>query len=146
MVPGIPTYKTVTPRGGRGFRGCGLPERFFDGQQSVAVRLLWLRQDPYPRAILSMYPRPSIITTTTSPAGTYLKVDCPIDGDSRTLPGAFKPVDRVLGTHYSRSHGRKKLGTKRLLASMCQIANLHALGVLIIDEVQNLNEARSGRG
>ncbi|MBN0802868.1 TniB family NTP-binding protein, partial [Pseudomonas aeruginosa] len=36
------------------------------------------------------------------------------------------------------------LGTKRLLASMCQVANLHALGVLIIDEVQNLNEARSG--
>ncbi len=49
-----------------------------------------------------------------------------------------------MGTHYSRSHGRKKLGTKRLLASMCQVANLHALGVLIIDEVQNLNEARSG--
>ncbi|WP_147467709.1 TniB family NTP-binding protein, partial [Pseudomonas savastanoi] len=47
-------------------------------------------------------------------------------------------------THYSRSHGRKKLGTKRLMASMCQVANLHALGVLIIDEVQNLNEARSG--
>ncbi|MFV9496260.1 TniB family NTP-binding protein [Pseudomonas aeruginosa] len=56
----------------------------------------------------------------------------------------FNEVDKILGTHYSRSHGRKKLGTKRLLASMCQVANLHTLGVLIIDEVQNLNEARSG--
>ena len=56
----------------------------------------------------------------------------------------FNEVDKILGTHYSRSHGRKKLGTKRLLASMCQLANLHTLGVLIIDEVQNLNEARSG--
>ncbi|OXS16084.1 transporter [Zobellella denitrificans] len=76
---------------------------------------------------------------------TYLKVDCPIDGDLDELClSFFNQVDRVLGTQYSRSHGRKKLGTKRLLASMCQIANLHALGVLIIDEVQNLNEARSG--
>lgn len=56
----------------------------------------------------------------------------------------FNEVDRVLHTQYSTSHGRKKLGTKRLMASMCQIANLHALGVLIIDEVQNLNEAKSG--
>lgn len=76
---------------------------------------------------------------------TYLKIECPVDGDLDELClSFFNEVDRVLHTQYSTSHGRKKLGTKRLMASMCQIANLHALGVLIIDEVQNLNEAKSG--
>lgn len=76
---------------------------------------------------------------------TYLKVECPGDADLDELClSFFNEVDRVLHTQYSISHGRKKLGTKRLMASMCQIANLHALGVLVIDEVQNLNEARSG--
>lgn len=76
---------------------------------------------------------------------TYLKVECPGDGDLDELClSFFNEVDRVLHTQYSISHGRKKLGTKRLMASMAQIANLHALGVLVIDEVQNLNEAKSG--
>ena len=75
----------------------------------------------------------------------YLKIDCPIDGDLDELClSFFNEVDKVLHTRYSQSHGRKKLGTKRLMANMCQVANLHSLGVLIIDEVQNLNEAKSG--
>ena len=95
--------------------------------------------------ILGMYPQALHHPEYNITQLTYLKVDCPIDGDLDELClSFFNQVDRVLGTHYSRSHGRKKLGTKRLLASMCQVANLHALGVLIIDEVQNLNEARSG--
>jgi hypothetical protein len=95
--------------------------------------------------ILSMYPLAIYHPEHHITQLTYLKIDCPIDGDLDELClSFFSQVDRVLGTRYSQSHGRKKLGTKRLLASMCQIANLHALGVLIIDEVQNLNEARSG--
>lgn len=95
--------------------------------------------------ILGMYPQALHHPDYNITQLVYLKIDCPIDGDLDELClSFFIEVDRVLGTHYSRSHGRKKLGTKRLLASMCQVANLHALGVLIIDEVQNLNEARSG--
>ncbi|MGJ8526009.1 Transposon Tn7 transposition protein TnsC [Halomonadaceae bacterium LMG 33818] len=95
--------------------------------------------------ILGMYPQCMHHPDYNITQLVYLKLDCPIDGDLDELClGFFNAVDKVLGTQYSRSHGRKKLGTKRLLASMCQIANLHALGVLIIDEVQNLNEARSG--
>ncbi|MBO2639307.1 ATP-binding protein [Shewanella algae] len=95
--------------------------------------------------ILGMYPQALYHPEYNITQLTYLKVDCPIDGDLDELClSFFNQVDKVLGTHYSRSHGRKRLGTKRLLASMCQVANLHALGVLIIDEVQNLNEARSG--
>ncbi len=95
--------------------------------------------------ILGMYPQSLHHPDYNISQLVYLKIDCPIDGDLDELClSFFNAVDQVLGTHYSRSHGRKKLGTKRLLASMCQVANLHALGVLIIDEVQNLNEARSG--
>lgn len=95
--------------------------------------------------ILGMYPQALHHPDYNITQLVYLKVDCPIDGDLDELClSFFNEVDKILGTHYSRSHGRKKLGTKRLLASMCQVANLHALGVLIIDEVQNLNEARSG--
>lgn len=76
---------------------------------------------------------------------TYLKLECPIDGDLDELCiSFFNEIDKVLHSRYSQSHGRKKLGPKRLLANMCQIANLHALGVLLIDEIQNLSEARSG--
>jgi hypothetical protein len=75
----------------------------------------------------------------------YLKIDCPIDGDLDELClSFFQEMDRVLGTDYLDSYGGKKRNTKQLLAQMCQMANLHALGMLIIDEVQNLNEARSG--
>lgn len=95
--------------------------------------------------ILGMYPQAVYHPEHGVTQLTYLKVDCPIDGDLDELClSFFNQVDKVLLTDYSRSHGRKRLGTKRLLASMCQVANLHALGVLIIDEVQNLNEARSG--
>lgn len=95
--------------------------------------------------ILAMYPQALHHPEYNITQLTYLKVDCPIDGDLDELClSFFNQVDKVLGTRYSHSHGRKKLGTKRLLASMCQVANLHALGVFIIDEVQNLNEARSG--
>lgn len=95
--------------------------------------------------ILSMYPQAIHHPDYNITQLVYLKIDCPIDGDLDELClSFFNAVDNILGTHYSRSHGRKKLGTKRLLASMGQIANVHALGVLIIDEVQNLNEARSG--
>jgi hypothetical protein len=91
----------------------------------------------YPQAIF--HPEHSIVQLT------YLKLECPSDGDLNELClSFFNEVDKVLHTRYSQSHGRKKLGTKRLLANMCQIANLHCLGILIIDEIQNLNEARSG--
>ncbi len=75
----------------------------------------------------------------------YLKLECPSDGDLISLCiDFFEKVDMVLGTDYKISHGRKKMGVSGLVAGMCQIANFHALGILIIDEVQNLNEAKSG--
>ncbi len=91
----------------------------------------------YPQAI--MHPKYNITQLV------YLKLDCPHDGDLDELClSFFTEVDKILHTRYNQTHGRKKLGTPRLMANMCQIANLHALGLLVIDEVQNLSESRSG--
>lgn len=96
--------------------------------------------------IMSMYDQAVFHPESNITQLTYLKIDCPIDGDLDALCiSFFSEVDRVLGTtSYYDSHGRKKLGTNRLMTSMCQVANLHALGILIIDEIQNLDEAKSG--
>ncbi|EFC7588783.1 AAA family ATPase, partial [Escherichia coli] len=73
--------------------------------------------------ILGMYPQALHHPDYDITQLVYLKIDCPIDGDLDELClSFFNEVDKILGTHYSRSHGRKKLGTKRLLASMCQLA------------------------
>lgn len=95
--------------------------------------------------MLSMYPQAINHPKYNIVQLTYLKIDCPSDGDLNALClSFFRAVDHVLGTRYSASHGRKKLGEVGLLANMCQIANLHSLGLLIIDEIQNLSEAKSG--
>jgi len=95
--------------------------------------------------VLGMYPHCLHHAKYNITQVVYLKIDCPIDGDLDGLClSFFNEMDKLLGTPYSVRYGGKKMGTMRLLANMCQVANMHALGVLIIDEVQNLNEAKSG--
>ncbi|MCG2731453.1 ATP-binding protein, partial [Pseudodesulfovibrio aespoeensis] len=76
---------------------------------------------------------------------TYLKVDCPHDGTLKNLCRQFfMAVDRVLHTDYETKYTGKRHGTDKLLAMMSQVANTHAIGVLIIDEIQHLDRRRSG--
>jgi hypothetical protein len=76
---------------------------------------------------------------------TYLKVDCPHDGTLKNLCiQFFRAVDRVLHTDYEGKYTGKRHGIEKLLAMMSQVANLHAIGVLIIDEIQHLDRRRSG--
>lgn len=75
----------------------------------------------------------------------YLKLDCPHDGTLQNLCiNFFRAVDEVLHTDYERKYALKRHGVPKLLALMSQIANLHAIGVLVIDEIQHLNQKRSG--
>lgn len=95
--------------------------------------------------ILSTYPQVIRHSTYNITQIVYLKLDCPPDGDLDELClSFFSAVDVLLKSRYSHTHGKKRLGTPRLLANMCQVACLHAIGLLVIDEVQNLSEARSG--
>lgn len=73
----------------------------------------------------------------------WLKLECPHDGSTKSLClNFFQALDSLLGTNYFdkyRSH------TENVLISlMARVASLHCLGVLVIDEIQNLSEAKSG--
>ena len=75
----------------------------------------------------------------------YLKVDCPHDGSLKNLCiHFFRAIDNILHTDYERKYALKRHSIDTLLALMSQIANLHAIGVLVIDEIQHLSRQRSG--
>lgn len=75
----------------------------------------------------------------------YLKIDCPHDGSLRNLClHFFRAMDVALHTDYERKYGLRHRNVDHLLNQMRQIANVHAIGVLIIDEIQHLSVKRSG--
>ncbi|WP_319542355.1 AAA family ATPase [uncultured Pseudodesulfovibrio sp.] len=76
---------------------------------------------------------------------TYLKIDCPHDGTLKNLCiQFFRALDRILHTDYETKITGKRLGIEQLLAMMSQVANAHAVGVLVIDEIQHLDRRRAG--
>jgi hypothetical protein len=75
----------------------------------------------------------------------WLKLECPFDGNPRGLCiGFFKVVDSILGTNYKEEYVRERRIQDELLSDMATIAANHFLGVLVIDEIQRLNLAKSG--
>lgn len=75
----------------------------------------------------------------------YLKLDCPHDGSLKSMcHHFFRAIDLLLKTNYEKKYAQKRHGIETLLALMSQIANVHAIGVLIIDEIQHLNKSSSG--
>lgn len=75
----------------------------------------------------------------------WLKLSCPPDGSIKGLClQFFAEVDRLLGTNYQELHVRSHATVEKLRVAMTQVAFVHGLGLLIIDEVQNLSEAKSG--
>lgn len=76
---------------------------------------------------------------------TWLKLDCPFDGSLKGLCiNFFKEVDKLLGTDYLRKYGTGRNSIDMMMPRMSQIASLHCIGVLIIDEIQHLNLSKSG--
>lgn len=76
----------------------------------------------------------------------YLKVDCSHNGSLKEIClNFFRALDKALGTNYEKTYGLKRRnGIETLLALMAQTANAHALGLLVIDEIQHLSRSRSG--
>jgi hypothetical protein len=74
----------------------------------------------------------------------YIKLECPQDGSLGGLCKAFfKEVDRLLETNTYRLYvksGRRTVD--EMVIDMAGVASRHFLGVLIIDEIQNLREAK----
>ena len=96
-------------------------------------------------SILRTYPQAIFHPNYNITQIVYLKIDCPYNGNLKSLCiEFFMAVDRVIHTNYSRKYGQKRLSIPTLMLYMAQIATLHAIGILIIDEIQHLNEAKSG--
>jgi hypothetical protein len=75
----------------------------------------------------------------------YLKIDCSHNGSLKEIClNFFRAIDRVLGSNYEKRYGLKRFGIETMLALMAQVANAHALGLLVIDEIQHLSRSKSG--
>lgn len=75
----------------------------------------------------------------------YLKVDCSHNGSLKEIClNFFRALDKALGSDYEKRYGLKRHGIETMLALMAQIANAHALGLLVIDEIQHLSRSKSG--
>lgn len=73
----------------------------------------------------------------------WLKLECPHDGSTKSLClNFFQAIDSLLGTNYFEKYKRNTENI--LIPLMARVASLHCLGVLVIDEIQNLSEAKSG--
>lgn len=74
----------------------------------------------------------------------WLKIDCAHDSSVRTICLAFfSEIDRLLGTNYVKDYGAKTFSPSAMVLNMRHLARLHAIGILVIDEIQYL---LSGRG
>lgn len=95
--------------------------------------------------ILSAYPPVIFHEAHNFTQVVYLKVDCPHDGSLKSLCiNFFRALDAAVGTDYETKYVKKRHGIETLLAQMSQVANAHAIGVLVIDEIQHLSRKRSG--
>lgn len=75
----------------------------------------------------------------------WLKLDCPLDGSlKQLLLTILDKLDALLGTTYYKMIGRTRT-IDELILTVVKIVSMHHLGVLVIDEIQNLLDA-SGVG
>jgi hypothetical protein len=76
----------------------------------------------------------------------WLKLTCPFDASVKGLClDFFREVDGLLATNYYRDYacgGRRTID--ELIPAMARVAWIHCLGLLVIDEIQHLNQAKSG--
>jgi uncharacterized protein YlaN (UPF0358 family) len=72
----------------------------------------------------------------------WLKLDCPPDGRLKQLLLAIlAKIDALLGTSYRKDLKYRKTSIDELIIEVAKIAAGHNLGMLVIDEVQNLLDA-----
>ncbi|HYD30292.1 MAG TPA: ATP-binding protein [Azospirillaceae bacterium] len=94
--------------------------------------------------ILGMYPQ---VIHHSEPFSldqvVWLKLDCPYMGSPKQLCiSFFKEMDVLLGTRYLPRYGAGRMSIDEMMVHMAHVANLHAVGVLVIDEIQHLRQAR----
>lgn len=75
----------------------------------------------------------------------WMKLDCPYDGSVKGLClSFFSEIDRILQSEYSKNIPTSRYTVDSMLVKMAHLASTHGLGLLIIDEIQHLSQAKSG--
>lgn len=85
---------------------------------------------------------------------TYLRIECPREGNTNELLAKFfDQVDAMLGTNHvanymrrrpERKNGSELMNIERPISGIRNVALEIQLGVLVVDEIQNLNQAAAG--
>ncbi|WHH60980.1 ATP-binding protein [Petroclostridium sp. X23] len=74
----------------------------------------------------------------------WIKLDCPHDGSTKGLClDFFQTVDSLIQTDYCRKYGSGR-AANAMLPAMSHVSILHSMGILVIDEIQNLSLLRTG--
>ncbi|MDE1265806.1 ATP-binding protein [Vibrio aestuarianus] len=75
----------------------------------------------------------------------WLKIDCPHDGSAKSLCiHFFRAVDDAIGSDYEMLYVKSRSSAESMLGDIARVCVLHSIGILVIDEIQHLNAARSG--
>jgi len=79
---------------------------------------------------------------------TVVHISCPPDGSPRGVALAFfQAIDQITGTTtYFKQYSATKLPIVKLVGAMAQIIATYGVGLLVIDEVQDLANYRRGGG
>jgi hypothetical protein len=108
------------------------------GKTTAVERVLSL----YPEVLVHSHYKEHNIVLYQLP---YLKLECPSDGSLRALcVQFFEKVDNLLGTNYKKKYAEGRQSREVMKESMSQIAMIHCIGVLVIDEIQRLSLAGDG--
>lgn len=100
--------------------------------------------------VLSLYPQRIVHSRYHNQALpltqlVWLKIDCPHDGSLKGLCFQFfHEMDRTMGTNYFHLYSRARNTIDTMLVVMAQIVSLYQIGVLVIDEIQHLSQAKGG--
>jgi hypothetical protein len=100
------------------------------------------------RQILSTFPR--MIAHTSFRGVEFaavqvvsVTVTCPVDGSVRTFCLEFlRAIDQLLNTNYLNSFGHRHSTATELIQTVEKVAQTHSLGLVVIDDVQNLNRVK----
>lgn len=95
--------------------------------------------------ILFAYPQVIYHADTNIEQVVYLRIDCSHNGSLKEICiNFFRALDKAIGTDYEIKYGLKTFGIEKMLGIMSQLANAHALGILVIDEIQHLIKSKAG--
>lgn len=99
--------------------------------------------------ILSLYPQ--VLKHKAGRVGSeciqivYLRVECPHEGSVKSLCiNAIAAIDQVTGEHFSNwAHSRRSI--EELKARLSQLLTIYHVGLLVLDEMQNIMANRQNR-